>query len=121
MLLALADHERDGVLMVSADETIPFYNGIAAAMLHLPTLAERLSLATLRTFVRIIGEDVKPRGIEILPLAPALSACVPMSSSLMCEHLDDGSRGRFEMTSLPFSSPRGEFIGVGNYLAANAD
>jgi hypothetical protein len=41
-----------------------------------------------------------------------------MSGSVSCEHLDDGTRARFEIASLPFFSPSGEFIGVGNYLAA---
>ena len=117
VLLALADHGGHGVLIVGADETIPFYNGIAASMLHLPVPAQRLSLSTLRERVRVIDEHGLPRGIEELPLSRALSARVATHASVTCEYVVDGSEARFEMASLPFFSPDGEFIGVGNYLS----
>jgi CheY-like chemotaxis protein len=117
VLLALADHDGDGVLIVGADESIPFYNGIAAAMLHLPVPAQRLSLSTLRDLVRVIDEHEQRSTIDQLPLVRALSARAAISATVACEFIDDGSRGQFVMASLPFFSPHGEFIVVGNYLA----
>jgi CheY-like chemotaxis protein len=118
VLLAIADHGGDGVLIVGADQTIPFYNGIAAAMLRLPLPAQPLSLATLGERVRVVDEHGRPHGIEELPLSRALRSRVPTHASVTCEYLVDGSKARFEMASLPFFSPDGEFIGVGNYLSA---
>jgi short-subunit dehydrogenase involved in D-alanine esterification of teichoic acids len=74
VLLAVADHEGDGVLIVSADETIPFYNGTAAAMLHLPSPAQRLSLETLREFVRVI-ERTATHVVPSIWRSYARSAC----------------------------------------------
>ncbi len=119
VLLAIADHGGDGVLIVGADETIPFYNGIAASMLHLPLPAQHLSLSILRERVRVVDQHGQPRGIDELPLSRALSACVPTHASVTCEYLADGSQTRFEMASLPFFAPDDAFIGVGNYLSAD--
>jgi hypothetical protein len=118
VLLAVAGHGGEGVLIVGADETIPFYNGIAAPMLQLPLPALRLSLATLGERVRVVDKHGRPRGIEEPPLSHALRARVPTHASVTCEYLVDGSKARFEMAPLPFFSPDGEFIGVGNYLSA---
>jgi CheY-like chemotaxis protein len=118
VLLAMADRGGDGVLIVAADGTIPFYNGIAASVLHLPLPAQRLSLSTLGERVRVVDEHGLPHGIEELPLSRALSARVATRASVTCEYIADGSQARFEMASLPFFSPGGEFIGVGNYLSA---
>ncbi len=121
VLLALADHDGEGILIVRADESIPFYNGIAAGMLHLPTPARRLTLSTLRTLVRVIDEPARSDPIEQLPLVRALAARAPAGATVTCESLDDHSCARFAMVSLPFFSPLGEFIGVGNYLATAPD
>jgi hypothetical protein len=90
-------------------------------MLRLPLPAQRLSLSTLGERVRVIDEHGQPRPIEQLPLSRALSARIPTSASITCEYLDDGSRDRFQMASLLFFSPHGEFLGVGNYLASVTD
>ena len=118
VLLAMADRGGDGVLIVDADETIPFYNGIAASMLRLPLPAQPLSLSTVHERVRVVDQHGLPRGIEALPLSRALSARVATHASVICEYVVDSSRARFEMASFPFFSPGGEFIGVGNYLSA---
>lgn len=118
VLLALADHDGDGVLIVSADESIPFYNGIAAAMLHLPIPARRLSLASLRDLVRVIDEHNPQGAIDGLPFVRALNTQTAARATIACEFRDDNSRGRLVMTSLPFFSPSGEFTGVGHYLAS---
>jgi CheY-like chemotaxis protein len=118
VLLAIAGHGGDAVLVVDADETIPFYNGNAASILGLPLPAQPLSLSTLRERVRVIDEHGLPRGIEDLPLARALRARAPTHATVTCEYVGDGSQGRIEMASLPFFSPEGEFIGVANYFSA---
>ena len=103
VLLAIADHGGDGVLIVDADETVPFYNGIAASMLQLPLPAQPLSLSTLHERVRVVDQHGLPRGIEGLPLSRALSARVATHASVTCEYIVDSSRARFEMAS-PYRS-----------------
>jgi CheY-like chemotaxis protein len=117
VLLALADHAGAGVLIVSADGTIPFYNGRAASMLHLPLPAERLSLETMRERVQVLDDHSQSHDIELLPLSRALAAHVATTASVLCEFVDDGSQRRFDMASIPFFNPAGEFLGVGNYLS----
>ena len=95
VLLAMADRGGDGVLIVDADETIPFYNGIAASMLRLPLPAQPLSLSTVHERVRVVDQHGLPRGIEALPLSRALSARVATHASVICEYVVDSSRARF--------------------------
>jgi len=90
-------------------------------MLHLPTPPQRLTLSSLPDLVRVIDEHPPPDGRDELPLLRALNARAATRASIACEYLHDGSWGRLTMTSLPFLSPPGEFIGVGNYLAPAAD
>jgi CheY-like chemotaxis protein len=118
VLLALAGRDREGVLIVDVDEAIPFYNSVAASMLRLPLPSQRLSLSGLGERLCILDDDGRPRGPEQLPLTRALAERIPAAAAVVCEFLDDGSRQRFVMTSMPFFSPLDEFLGVGNYLAA---
>ena len=48
VLLALAGRAEEGVLVVKADESIPFYNPAVASVLDLPFPPEQVSLADLR-------------------------------------------------------------------------
>ena len=48
VLLALAGRADEGVLVVKADESIPFYNPAVASVLDLPFPPEHVSLADLR-------------------------------------------------------------------------
>jgi CheY-like chemotaxis protein len=116
VLLALADRDQEGALVIRADETILFYNGAAASLLRLPWPSERLTLADLRERLSILDEDGITRGIERLPLARALAERVPTAAAVVVQFPDDGARHHLRMTSLPFFDPVGEFLGVGSYL-----
>jgi DNA-binding NarL/FixJ family response regulator len=117
VLLALAGHSDEGILIVKADETIPFYNGVAARLLRLPWPSQRLTLAGLRERVRVLDEHGLPYANAERPLARALVEQTAARAEVVCEFVGDGSRRRLQMISLPFCDPPGDFIGVGNYLS----
>ncbi len=116
VLLALAGRAQAGVLVVKADESIPFYNPAVAAVLDLPFPPERVSLADLRERgVLGLRADGSPYPLEEQPLARALTGRTPVADVVYLRAAD-GSLQPFTMTSLPFFNPDGELIGVGNYV-----
>lgn len=118
VLLALAGRAEAGVLVVKADESIPFYNPAVAAVLDLPFPPERVTLADLRARgVLGLRADGSPYPIEEQPLARAFTGRIPVTDVIYL-HAEDGSLRPFTMTSLPFFNPGGELIGVANYVTA---
>ena len=116
VLLALAGRADAGVLVVNADESIPFYNPAVAAVLDLPFPPERVTVADLRARgVLGLRADGSPYPLEEQPLAQALSRHTPVTDVVYLR-TEDGSLEPFTMTSLPFFSPGGELIGVANYV-----
>ena len=72
VLLALAGRAEEGVLVVKADESIPFYNPAVAAALDLPFPPEQVSLADLRARgVLGLRADGSPYPLDEQPLARA--------------------------------------------------
>ena len=116
VLLALAGRAQAGVLVVKADESIPFYNPAVAAVLDLPFPPEHVSLGDLRERgVLGLRADGSPYPLEEQPLARALTGRAPVSDVVYLR-AEDGTLRPFTMTSLPFFNPEGELIGVGNYV-----
>lgn len=116
VLLALAGRADAGVLVVKADESIPFYNPAVAAVLDLPFPPEQVTLADLRASgVLGLRADGSPYPLEEQPLARALTSREPVADVVYLRVADGGVRP-FTMTSLPFFNPHGELIGVGNYV-----
>jgi CheY-like chemotaxis protein len=116
VLLALAGRAEAGVLVVKADESIPFYNPAVASALDLPFPPERVTLADLRAKgVLGLRADGSPYPLEEQPLAQALTGRKPVADVVYLRGAD-GSVRPFTMTSLPFFNPDGELIGVGNYV-----
>lgn len=117
VLLALAGRADAGVLVVNADESIPFYNPAVAAVLDLPFPPEQVSLADLRARgVLALRADGSSYPLEEQPLARALSDRKPVADVVYLRD-EDGTLRPFTMTSLPFFNPDGELIGVGNYVS----
>ena len=74
VLLALAGRAEEGVLVVKADESIPFYNPAVASALDLPFPPEQVSLADLRARgVLGLRADGSPYPLDEQPLARALT------------------------------------------------
>ena len=118
VLLALAGRADEGVLVVKADESIPFYNPAVASVLDLPFPPEQVSLADLRARgVLGLRADGSPYPLDEQPLARALTGRTPVSDVVYLRAAD-GALQPFMMTSLPFFNPHGELIGVGNYVTA---
>jgi CheY-like chemotaxis protein len=116
VLLALAGRADEGVLVVKADESIPFYNPAVASVLDLPFPPEQVSLADLRARgVLGLRADGSPYPLDEQPLARALTGRTPVSD-IVYLRAADGTLEPFTMTSLPFFNPDGELIGVGNYV-----
>jgi CheY-like chemotaxis protein len=116
VLLALAGRSDAGVLVVRADESIPFYNPAIAAVLDLPFPPQRVSLADLRARgVLGLRADGSPYPLEEQPLARALTSRTPVSDVVYLR-AEDGVLRPFTMTSLPFFNPGGDLIGVANYV-----
>ena len=117
VLLALAGRADAGVLIVKADESIPFYNPAIAAVLDLPFPPERVTLSDLRARgVLGLRSDGSPYPLEEQPLAQALTGRTPVADVVYLR-AEDGSLRPFTMTSLPFFNPGGELIGVANYVS----
>jgi two-component system response regulator DesR len=116
VLLALAGHGHEAVLIVARDGSIPFYNRLAASLLRLPWPSEVGSLSALRARLEIVDEEGLPREIGELPLERALAERVAAIADVTCRFVEDGTVARLTMASLPFFSPTGDFTGVGNYL-----
>ena len=118
VLLALAGRADAGVLVVKADESIPFYNPAVAAVLDLPFRLSALRCADLRARgVLGLRADGSPYPLEEQPLAQAFTGRIPVTDVIYL-HAEDGSLRPFTMTSLPFFNPGGELIGVANYVTA---
>ena len=118
VLLALAGRAEEGVLVVKADESIPFYNPAVAAVLDVPCPPEQVSLADLRgRGVLGLRADGSQYPLDEQPLARALTGRIPVSDVVYLRSAD-GALRPFTMTSLPFFNPAGELIGVGNYVTA---
>ena len=116
VLLALAGRADAGVLVVKADESIPFYNPAVAAVLDLPFPPERVTLSDLRARgVLGLRADGSPYPLEEQPLAQALTGRTPVADVVYLR-AEDGSLRPFTMTSLPFFNPGGDLIGVANYV-----
>ncbi len=116
VLLALAGRAEAGVLIVKADESVPFYNPAVAAVLDLPFPPERVTLSDLRARgVLGLRADGSPYPLEEQPLAQALTERSPVTDVVYLR-TEDGSLRPFTMTSLPFFDPGGELIGVANYV-----
>lgn len=121
VLLALAGRADAGVLVVSPDESISFYNPAVAAVLDLPFPPEQVSLADLRARgVLALRGDGSSYPLEEQPLARALSDRKPVADIVYLRD-EDGRLRPFTMTSLPFFDPDGELIGVGNYVNPTPD
>ena len=118
VLLALAGRAEEGVLVVKADESIPFYNPAVASVLDLPFPPEQVSLTDLRARgVLGLRADGSPYPLDEQPLARALTGRTPVSDVVYLRSAA-GALQPFTMTSLPFFNPDGELIGVGNYVTA---
>ncbi|MHB8470866.1 MAG: response regulator [Gaiellaceae bacterium] len=116
VLLALAGGADGGVLVVKADESIPFYNPAVASVLDLPFPPERVTLDDLRTRgVLGLRADGSPYPLDEQPLARALTDRKPVADVVYLRGADGDVRP-YTMTSLPFFGPDGELIGVGNYV-----
>ncbi len=116
VLLALAGRAEAGVLIVKADESVPFYNPAVAAVLDLPFPPERVSHSDLRARgVLGLRADGSPYPLEEQPLAQALTERSPVTDVVYLR-TEDGSLRPFTMTSLPVVDPAGELIGVANYV-----
>jgi CheY-like chemotaxis protein len=118
VLLALAGRANEGVIVVRADETIPFYNPAVAAVLDLPFPPERVTLADLRERELLARRaDGSPYPIEEQPLARALADRTPVSDVVYLRG-EDGEVRPYTMSSRPFFDPDGNLIGVANYVTA---
>ena len=117
VLLALAERANEGVIVVKADETIPFYNPAFASMLDLPFPAARITLADLRGRGLALRADGSEYPLEEQPLVRALTERRPISDVAHLR-LNDGSVRPYRMSSLPFFNSDGNLIGVANYVTA---
>lgn len=117
VLLALAGRANDGVIVVRADETIPFYNPAVASVLDLPFPPDRVTLADLRERKLVaLRSDGSPYPLEQQPLARAL-ADRKAASDVVYLRRGDGIVHPYRMSSRPFFDPDGNLIGVANYVA----
>jgi CheY-like chemotaxis protein len=121
VLLALAGRANEGVIVVRADETIPYYNPTVASVLDLPFPPERVTLADLRKRQLVaLRANGSPYPLEEQPLARALADRKAVSDVV---YLRDKNRKvrPYTMLSRPFFAPDGDLIGVANYIAPAGD
>ena len=121
VLLALAGRAEEGVIVVRADETIPYYNPTVASVLDLPCPPDRVTLADLRERKLVaLRANGSPYPLEEQPLARALADRKAVSDVV---YLRDaaGKIKPYMMLSRPFFAPGGELIGVANYITAAGD
>jgi PAS domain-containing protein len=118
VLLALAGRANEGVIVVRADESIPFYNPAVASVLDLPFPPERVTLADLREREMLARRaDGSPYPLEEQPMARALIDRKAVSDVVYLRG-EDGEVSPYTMSSRPFFDPDGELIGVANYVRA---
>lgn len=116
VLLALAGRADEGVIVVRADETIPFYNPAVASVLDLPFPPESVTLADLRQRKLVaLRADGSPYPLEEQPLARAFADRKAVSDVVFLRGQDDSVRP-YSMSSRPFFDPGGALIGVANYV-----
>lgn len=115
VLLALAERANEAVIVVKADETIPFYNPAFASVLELPFPAERITLSDLRDRGLALRADGSEYPLEEQPLVRALTERRPISDVVHLR-VNDSTVRPYRMSSLPFFNSDGELIGVANYV-----
>jgi PAS fold len=104
------------VIVVRADETIPFYKPAVASVLDLPFPPDRVTLADLRERNLVaLRADGSPYPLEDQPLARAL-ADRNAFSDLVYLRRADGNLHPYRISSRPFFDPDGNLIGVANYV-----
>jgi CheY-like chemotaxis protein len=116
VLLALVGQANEGVIVVRADETVPFYNPVVASVLDLPFPPESVTLADLRERKLVaLREDGSPYPLSEQPLARALADRTIVSDVVYLRG-SDGNLHPYRMSSRPFFDPDGNLIGVANYI-----
>jgi CheY-like chemotaxis protein len=117
VLLALAGRADEGVIVVKADETIPFYNPAVAAALNLPFPPTPLTLADVRERDLALRGDGTAYPVDEQPLVRALTEARPVADAVYLRDAEGNARP-YLMSSLPFFAPDGALIGVANYVTA---
>jgi CheY-like chemotaxis protein len=115
VLLALAGRADEGVLVVKADESIPFYNPAFASVLDLPFPPETVTLGDLhgRGLVRRADGSALPLGEQ--PIVRAMTEGQVIAGSVFLR-LADGELRPYTMACKPYFGPGGDLIGVANYV-----
>jgi len=116
VLLALAGRSNNGVIVVKADKTIPYYNPAVASALDLPFPPTQLTLADVHERKPAFREDGTPCPEEELPLNRALAAAQPVADVLYVRDTE-GTVRPYLMAALPFFAPDGDLLGVGSYVS----
>jgi CheY-like chemotaxis protein len=115
VLMALAGRANEGVLVVKADESVPFYNPAFASALDLPFPAESVTLADLHGRGLARRADGSVLTLEEQPIVIALTEEKSVTAAVfLC--VPDGELRPYTMTCAPFFDPDGKLIGVANYV-----
>jgi DNA-binding NarL/FixJ family response regulator len=114
VVTALQKAQGDGVVVVRADGTIPFYNARAAEDLGLPYPARETNLAQLRDAYAVHGIGGTPLPPELRPIAIALREGRPVEMAVEVDR--GGVTVRLETNALPFFDERGDVLGAAHYF-----
>jgi CheY-like chemotaxis protein len=115
VLMALAGRANEGVLVVKADESVPFYNPAFASVLDLPFPAEAVTLTDLQGRGLARRADGSALPLEEQPIIRAMTEKHTVTAGVFLR-VPDGELRPYTMASAPFFAPDGELIGVANYV-----
>jgi DNA-binding NarL/FixJ family response regulator len=120
VLSALAARTASAMVVVAADEGIPFYTAGAAELLGLPFPVQPMTLEEMHDANPLVDRLGEPYPRAESPLSKALDGQRKVEGE-MSERLPNGSLRSYWLSVVPLFDPTGQFLGVASYTTVLAE
>lgn len=114
VLAALTARHAQPMFLVLADNTVPFYNSMAANLLDLPFPAEPSTIDELREHFQILDPDGVPMAVPKRLMYRAIDAHEPLVEQVIVATRDRKTPAR--AAAVPFFASDGSYVGTAIYF-----
>jgi DNA-binding NarL/FixJ family response regulator len=114
VLAALTARSSQPMFLVLADNTVPFYNSLAAALLDLPFPAEPSTIVALREHFDILSRDGVPMAVSERLMYRAIDAHEPLTEQVIVAA--GGKQRAARAAAVPFFANDGSYVGTAIYF-----
>jgi CheY-like chemotaxis protein len=119
VLAALTARHGQPMFLVLADETVPFYNSLAAELLGLPFPMEPTTMDALRSHFEILRPDHSPMAVPDRLMYRAIDAHEPLTEPVVVSA--GGHETAARAAALPFFAADGSYVGTAIYFEPALD